>query len=77
MKELLFTPSDFTAAPTGNAVAMSEWTNKKLVRKLEKAIKAYSANADAQTTWRTDSSGATYSARVVCIERIDDFNDDK
>lgn len=34
MNDLLFTASDFTAAPTGTPTKMSAWVNAKLQRKL-------------------------------------------
>lgn len=74
-KDLEFTASDFTAAPTSNAAAMASWANKKLARKIEKATVVYCAKGfghyDGWTENSLDLDGsATHTARLICVTSI-------
>ena len=73
--DLSFSASDFTAAPTGNAEKMADWVNKKLTRKLEKAVtvSAEIHNEDALSfTWDLGiGRKATHYAKLVCITPIE------
>jgi hypothetical protein len=75
MKDLQFTASDFSAAPTGNAGALADWANKKLARKLEKATVVWgSEDRDFGVMVYFDDKEAPYApthkARLVCIEEL-------
>lgn len=85
MKDLEFTPSDFTAAPTGNADGMAMWVNKKLARKIDKAETVYISEDSPPPFYRDISflpefaiakegkgllHPASHRAKLVCIEKI-------
>lgn len=78
-KDLAFTASDFTSAPTGNCnpAKMADWCNKKLFRKLEKAPVVCSQEGPNPSTWDRANTWQgshgkvityTHTARLVCIE---------
>lgn len=71
MTDLDFQPSDFAAAPMLSARRMSEWINKKIARKLERAPKVYGYRGEIGDTFYTvGDTGCTHTAKLICIEEI-------